>query len=567
MGGGFVSLVHRGQLCSAAIGTVLVLGALSGGAEPANPSFGIADAPSQCATWGANSCQSWSYGFASYSGGGPNSAFAQLRHNLPLRYVRLFAPYDAVYDANPTTQACRSSYDYASHTSSQYPTGGGPGSAWFRLVQEITDARAVGLTPLIALTNATADDQQQDGVPSTPDPTAASSAGPAATTTLAGADYSCGVQGLTYFLHVKGLPVGEWEAWNEPDGAPVYNGALSNACGAAPNSCAGVYDTGTGLCGSTTYSQCGPLEAAGLYADLANTLSRWNALYGWPIPPLAAGTLSWGSVGYFNAYFKQLTTVIGQWPEYVSFHDYADVTSGGSAQSYNFTNDIFNQFSDAGKPQPSVWISEAGIVLTDGDPSYNYSPITCSNGGADDASRLGACVDGNPSAQQAGATEFLNLASRGSYSQGQISQVFWYQLQPSNASTGWDSGLLAPPAEPGGSWAQASPDGVYGSNLQGTGWRPSLCVLARLTSASCSSSPVEASDWSIQPRTVSGMLVAGQPTVTGIIGDQSSLADGDFVTGPGIPDGTVITGGAGTANWSLSNDALATSIENLTASG
>lgn len=567
MGGGSVAVVHRGRLCLAAIGGLLGLFALPGGAAAANPSFGIADAPSQCASWGANSCQSWSYGFASYSGGGSTSAFAQLRNNLPLRYVRLFAPYDAVYDASPTTQACRSSYDYASHTSSQYPTGGGPGSAWFRLVAEINDARAVGLTPLIALTNATADDQQQDGDPSTPDPTAAGPAGPAAITTLAGADYRCGVQGLTYLTHVQHLSVGEWEAWNEPDGAPAYNGALSNACGATPNSCGGVYDAGTGLCGSTTYTQCGPLEAGGLYADLAATLSHWHTVYGWQVPPVAAGTLSWGSVGYFNAYFKQLTTVIGQSPGYVSFHDYADVTSGGSAQSYNFTKDVFNLFSGAGKPQPSVWVTEAGIVLTDGDRSYNYSPVACSNGEADDASQLGACVDGNPSAQQAGASGFLNLPSRGSYSPGQITQVFWYQLQPANASTGWDSGLLAPPAEPGGSWAQVSPDGVYGSNLQGTGWRASLCVLARLTSASCSSSPVEASDWSIQPRTVSGMLLTGQPSVTGIIGDQSSLADGDFVTGPGIPDGTVITSGAGTATWSLSNNALATSTVNLTASG
>jgi len=214
--------------------------------------FGIADAASQCASWGANSCNSWSYGFASYYNRGPGAAFTQLKNRLPLRYVRLFAPYDSVYDVNPATNACRKSYDFSSHTSSQYPGGGGPGSAWFRLVQEIKDARAVGLTPLIAVTTATGDGQQQDGDPATPDPTAASSSGPSATTTVAGEDYSCGVQGLTYMTHAQGLTVGEWEAWNEPDGSSAYNGALNSACGSLPNDCAGIYEPGVGLCGSST---------------------------------------------------------------------------------------------------------------------------------------------------------------------------------------------------------------------------------------------------------------------------------------------------------------------------
>ncbi len=530
-------------------------------------SFGIGDAPSQCASWTSNSCSAWSYGFASYFSGPAGAAFTQLRQNLPLTYVRLFVPYDAVYDANPSTQGCRHSYDFASHTSSQYTNGGGPGSAWFRLTQELTDARAVGLTPLIVLTTATSDSQQRDGIPASPDPTAAEPSGPDSILTVAGRDYNCGAQGLTRAVHDQNLPAVEWEAWNEPDGSPAYNGALNAACASLPNSCGGIYDESTGLCGSATYTQCGPLEAAGLYAQMESVLSRWNSLYGWAIPPVAAATLSWPSSGYFNAYLNQLTTVVGQWPRYISFHAYADVTGGGHVQSLNFTKDVYNHFSAAGRPQPALWISETGVVLTDADRSYNGTSVTCTNGEADDVSTLGACVDGNPTSQQNAANDFLNLGSSGAYAPGQITEVFWYQFQPANASTGWDSGLLAPPQAAVGTWAQVTPDGVYGSNLAATGLRASFCVLARIASSSCSPGAAEASDWSIQPRTVMGTLTSGQAVVTGVVGDQSSIKDGDFVTGSGIPPGTVIASGAGTSTWSLSLAAGAAGTVGLTASG
>lgn len=528
-------------------------------------SFGISDAPSACGSWGANSCNSWSYGFASYYNGPTGAAFTTLRQNLPLTYVRLFAPYDAVDDANPSTSACRNSYDYLSHTSSSYPNGGGPGSAWFRLVREVKDAKAVGLTPLIVLSTATADSQRQDGIPATPDPTAAGSTAANSVTTLAGRDYSCGVQGLGRLIHSQNLLAVEWEAWNEPDGSPAYNGALTGACTSLPNACGGIYQASNGLCGSTTYTQCGPLEAAGLYEIMRGVFSRWSTQYGWPVPPIAAATLSWPSTGYFNAYLNQLTTVVGLWPSYISFHSYADVTSGGHVQSSNFTKDVYNHFNSAGQPQPPLWITETGVVLTDGDRNYNGAAVSCTNAEADDASTLGACVDGNLAAQQAGAGDFLNLPVSGAYSPGQITQIFWYQLQPANASTGWDSGLLAPPRAAAGSWAQVSPDGVYGSNSADTGLRSSFCVLARV--AVCSGTSVEGSDWSIQPRTVSGSVTTGQTGVTGMGGDQSMLQDGDFVTGAGIPPGTVITSGVGTSSWTLSSPATATGAVSLTASG
>ena len=161
---------------------------------------------------------------------------------------------------------------------------------------------------------------------------------------------------------------------------------------------------------------------------------------------------------------------------------------------------------------------------------------------------------------------FLNLAGNGAYRAGRITQVYWYQFQPANGSTGWDSGLLAPPRAPAGSWAQTSPDGIYGSNAAGTGLRPSFCVLAKLPSGDCGGS-VESSDWSVQPRTVSGSLLRGEISATAISWDQSPLGEGAFVTGLGIAPGSVISSGAGTSGWSLSNPAIGTGPENITASG
>lgn len=78
---------------------------------------------------------------------------------------------------------------------------------------------------------------------------------------------------------------------------------------------------------------------------------------------------------------------------------------------------------------------------------------------------------------------------------------------------------------------------------------------------------MEGSDWSIQPRTVTGAVVAGQTAVSGIGRDQSPLANGDFVIGPGIPADTTIVSGAGSHTWQLSSPATVTATEDLTASG
>jgi hypothetical protein len=92
-------------------------------------------------------------------------------------------------------------------------------------------------------------------------------------------------------------------------------------------------------------------------------------------------------------------------------------------------------------------------------------------------------------------------------------------------------------------------------------------VLAKLPATHCSPSPVAASDWSIQPRTVTASVSAGRTTVTILGGDQSTLADGAFVTGSGIPRDTTIVSGAGTASWVLSKAPATNGTESLTGSG
>jgi hypothetical protein len=59
----------------------------------------------------------------------------------------------------------------------------------------------------------------------------------------------------------------------------------------------------------------------------------------------------------------------------------------------------------------------------------------------------------------------------------------------------------------------------------------------------------------------------GQTAVTGVSGDQSSLTNGAFVTGAGVPPDTVISSGAGTSSWVLSKPATTTGTAGLTASG
>ncbi|MGO9750543.1 MAG: hypothetical protein ACLP8S_16695 [Solirubrobacteraceae bacterium] len=567
-----------------------------------SPTFGIADA---------------STAFESYYA---SSAFTTLKRGMdangrPLDYVRFAVSYDTLgsYD---TAGSCTWSYDFLHHG------GGGAGSAWAALVTELQDATSAGLTPEIVIVGPTVDGQgggSIDGVtfdplPITPEPAYGSTGSLFAGWTSAGYEYSCGLEYLVYYLSedasadhynaVSGL-----EAWNEPNGSTQsnsngggYNEALPNACETNPNTstdptspamwneCSGTtnsstgasYNAGGGLCGSTSVTWCGALEAAYLWALTTNWEQYWKGhVSGFVGQEQAALTLSKAeNTGWFNSYWTAINGMggclsgyycFGWYPGIWAVHDYNDPTSAVS----NAGNDI-NAFTSAlyGKMpgREQVWITESALDLTSTTGSDDNRSAGCSSLESDDNDTFAGCVDGQPYNQLVGADSFLNLAAH-SADGIPVTQILWYEFQPPNADTGWDSGLLAPPQPASGTWSQVAPDGVYGSSSSSTGLRESYCVLAGLPAVDCSAT--DGYHWSIQPRSVTGNLTKGSETVTGVTGPQRGLPTYAWVTcSPngvttcsGIPASTRVTSAIGTSTWTLSAPATVTGNEDLTASG
>jgi hypothetical protein len=429
-----------------------------------SPSYGIADASSVCSSWTGSTCNGWTYGFASYYQNGI-TYFTQLRNNLPVTYARFFVPYDAFQSWNGSQCAASPAWNQGN------PQQGGVGQTrWSILAAELQDARALSpqLQPTIAITSGTG----IGGVPAYPDPT----------TTTGYWDYYCGVEGLMNLTSFEGVPVNQWEAWNEPDGACEYNNPPQPGAQCPNNT--GTYATGADCSGTSGGDKAAQLWSAADDVEIA--LKRSDLL--------AAGTFSHPSVGYFNDYYCELGQNLGRWPSRWSFHAYNDVGSwvDGTADegSANFDQNLYNKYHSAGVAQPYVWITEAAVDLTNHDTSFsNGSPTTgCSDGETEDANLLAGCLDQSPLQQQNAAPNFLNLGTLGAAFSGQIRQVYWYQFQPANASTGFDAALLSPP-----SGTYTSPNGKYGEPRQ------SYCVLARISASNCSSSAGDAGDWSTNP--------------------------------------------------------------------
>jgi hypothetical protein len=264
---------------------------------------------------------------------------------------------------------------------------------------------------------------------------------------------------------------------------------------------------------------------------------------------IAAGTISGAqNTVYQHSYDVQLkdtyTCATGywcaqRWPARWSVHDYADPSTGVASSSGDIAAFSSQIYSDWGLIS-EAWITESAVNLNDGNETdanpYNY----CWDGEYDhyDAgsgyTTFGACVDGNASAQAAGAQAFKGLG--GTRSGETVTQVLWYEFQAANGSTGWDSGLLTPPGRDdyghppnGGTWAELSPDAVYGGNLTGSGRRQSFCTLAG--AGGCSSAATDGSDWSGQPRQDAGTAYGGGSTlISGVTGENRFPLVGSWVT-------------------------------------
>jgi hypothetical protein len=419
------------------------------------------------------------------------AAFTQLRSSLPLQYARFFVPYDALMYWNGSTCA-----DSPAETS-------GVGSQDFQqLVWQVQAAQADHLTPVVAFSNGTG----VGGVPTIPDPgygTAASA--PYSAWTVAAQDYACGVDGVMTAIGSAGLgsnPVVDWEAWNEPNGAAEFNGALLGECSSSSSPCGGAYDSGGYLCYSND-TACGPLEAAELW-EIAESLAK-GAFVGKAFSIAAMTVSDAQNTPYETSYIAAMQSMTGcasgfycgsVGPSVWSIHDYDDPSSGvpgATADIKRFATTLTSHWA----ANQTVWITESGVALEDGTTGDNNCKVSSANCGPLKSSNcatglyphldntFGACVDGSPSAQAAGAGSMLALAAAAASDTQKVTQVDWYEFQAPNASTGWDSGLVSPAT--GG---YASPDGTY------TASRSSLCVLDHTSTSHCSGAALDASDWS-----------------------------------------------------------------------
>jgi hypothetical protein len=518
----------------------------SGSASAPAYGYGIAESPSQCGTWstsnGSTTCRAWTHGFAYYFPHG-YTAFTALKNDLPITWAHFDIPYDSVLYYDTATRACAFSPAFTTSTGRAVAA-----QEWLTLYAELQDARTIGLTPVVVLTPGS-------GVPA-PAVTQTGSSIPGSipkfpvlTNATDASDYACGVEGLLGATSLTGVPVSQWEAWDEPDDACQYNNG-QNPCNAKGPPCSGT--SGAGM-------------AARLYVEAVaedRALNRTDTF--------AAGTYSHGSIGYFNDYFCTLQKY-GTDPPVWSFHDWADVGSyplvGGAPLAYNFDRNLYQVYAASGWPQPTVWIDEASGNITDtattlsnGKPvPQSCHPLVSDNTG------LGSCLDGSPQNEAGNAQGLLNLTSQGSYKPGQVTRVGWYEFQPPNASTGWDSGLVAPQQGAGDVWSQLAPDGVAGSNWLATGLRLSFCTLTHGIATGCSASSTAASDWSVQPRRAFGTLSPGSSVVSNVTGEQPApgglfwVTCFDYHTGATcgtIPPSTVAFFTSPT--WRLSSSALST---------
>jgi hypothetical protein len=420
-----------------ALGLGALLLALAAGSAGA-ASFGFSEPTGACVQWGTPYCTQWSSGIGSLA---TNSAFHTLVKRLPLRYARLNAPYNLISDYSPSTRRCQPSAPYARGGDDGYGYQW-PGAGWQVLRSELAVARANGMTPLVTITDGRQLGSAKTRDPKWPIPVYWNGRG--YTRTVAGEGYRCGISALVKAVRNEQQTAhaqpAEWETFNEPDARTSYNGRLRGACGGATSSCRGKYRV---LCAPTVGVQCGPLEAAWLYTELARQIKSANA--GGKVAALAVTRPG----SYTNGYLHELIDVLRVRPAVLSFHDYIDPTSNGAGLAHAFAMGIEKRWGG----RFELWITESGIYLSEWaklPPTGGSSGVHgCQFGTNHDRNLqgLGRCVDGNARAQSAGAGDFKNhLAQNGSYRNARITQLFWYEfraLPPTQSGrVQWDSGLL-----------------------------------------------------------------------------------------------------------------------------
>jgi hypothetical protein len=339
--------------------------------------------------------------------------YRRLQAGLGLKYARVFVPYDAIQTAARDPRAggfacVNDMQDHGMGVSDEYWS---PVPAYTGLYDDLIAAKAAGLTPLLALSLG-GDARGQV----TPDPT-----------TAAGyAEYSCGVQGLLAQTRAWGLPVANWEAWNEPDGSRMYNrGHATGPC--RPGSVLG-----------------GPAKAACLWEifTLEDTAAGDR---------VAAGSFSGpSSLPYVRVYTSELELYRQRGlPRYWAAHPYGDVLNstsctaiGASGCITGATATFVDYLASVEGPSFEVWLTELAVIVRQPFGS--------------------TALNGKPVYQASAAEGFLNLPRVSPH----VTQEYWYEVR--DLPGVWDSALLGP-------------DGAL---------RTSYCVLALgMTPAAAASAP------------------------------------------------------------------------------
>jgi hypothetical protein len=404
-----------------------------------------------------------------------DSAFTSLRsQGRSVQAVRLPVTYDAVATWTPA-DGCTLSNPYRFAYTDQ---GGRPHPAqesWNDLLYGLREAYADHLQPLIVIDGYTAG----SAVHAYSGSTAAGDAGEPDPTTTAGRwAYYCGVRGILNGIAAH-LPPSEWphhwEAWNEPNGGCTY---LNNHC--TPAECAQINQPASNFDASINSYTCsatgpgdtscaagaddgGAAKAACLWIEARNTIVQYP---GHSSDEVAAGSFSFPSTGYLAGYAGLLNNR-GYHPGTWAVHDYGDPTASGwlgrpvATQLQAFETALGSQTQGISN---QLWVTESGVLLTDRDRTYTgYESIPCvSASSAVPSNTLGACINGNQTAQITSAEGFFNLpAVTGG---PPVTALYWYQFR--GVAGAWDSGLLDPNGTPRAAycvWTGQAPADCLGS--------------------------------------------------------------------------------------------------------
>lgn len=353
-------------------------------------------------------------------------------------FIRFWIPYDALGSC-PLGALCSSAESECG--ASPFSAKGG-NKLFAALIYDIQGAEQLHLTPDVEISAGSGYDD--DIVPPFPDPAYGSGSQYLAGITQAGQDYFCGVYELIRTLNSDLGPdaVTQFEAFNEGEAYPQYNGALSGSIGGSQcsvdplNSCGRGYNPYPfALCGDSTYSNCGPLELAGLW-ELAESVVIQNH---WP-DAIAAYTGPDPQSSYLTSYVQQLRDLElgdgryaalwpGQFPRYWSVHDYDDVTGGlGTADLSYFASRLPRS------PPLQVWVTESAVYLQDGKSGDANGSSVC---GGDTS--LGNCATGNTAVQTNAANVWKDLGDI-----EDVTEVYWYGFDDVDGGGGtFDSALVS----------------------------------------------------------------------------------------------------------------------------